>query len=87
MLMSMGTYLLSISEAAKRLNRTPRCLREWERATGSGPRLPENLRPQRNSRGDRRYSEELVEHIREWMIANDLRLGANIERARAAKNA
>lgn len=80
-------YLLSISEAAKRLNRQPRTLREWEREGGVGPRLPENLRPQRNSRGDRRYSEELVEHIREWMIANDLRLGANIERARAAKNA
>jgi DNA-binding transcriptional MerR regulator len=78
-------YLLSISEAAKALNRKPRTLREWESPKTNGPRLPEHLRPARNSRGERRYSAELVEHIREWMVVTDLRIGGHIEEARAAR--
>ena len=61
--------LLTISQAGKRLNRTARALREWE-ANGS---LPEHLYPARDERGNRRYSEELVEHIREWLIAKGRR--------------
>ncbi len=51
--------------------------------------LPDHLYPERDANGDRRYSEELVEHIREWCIASDLRTGKglaliNAQRAAAA---
>jgi len=61
--------LLSISEAAERLNRKARTLRDWE----SSGRLPGHLYPDRDEFGRRRYSEDLVEHIREWLIAEGRR--------------
>lgn len=65
----MSEKLLTISEAAALLNRKARTLRDWEQ---SG-RLPEHLYPIRDHKGDRRYSLELVEHIREWLVAEGSR--------------
>ncbi len=73
--------LLSISEAAARLNRKARTLRDWE---FSG-RLPTHLYPTRDEYGCRRYSEDLVEHIREWLIAEGRRHATeNLLRGRVA---
>lgn len=56
---------LPIGDAAKQLGISPWTLRKWER----NKVLPEHLFPERDAGGNRIYSEDLVEHIREWLIA------------------
>lgn len=60
---------LPIGEAAKRLGISPWTLRKWEQ----NDTLPAHLYPERDASGNRVYSEDLVEHIREWLIARGRR--------------
>lgn len=71
--------IYAIGEAAELLNRKPRTLREWEHSDV----LPEHLTPPRDKHGRRVYSAELVEHIREWLIARGVRHGTNFIRRQA----
>lgn len=75
--MAKETY--KIGEAAAMLNRKPRTLREWEHSNV----LPEHLIPPRNQFGHRVYSADLVEHLREWLIARGVRHGTNFIRRQA----
>lgn len=63
-----------IADVAARLDRKIGTVRKWEREG----RLPEHLRPKRDERDWRYWSEEQVEAIKEWMVEVDLRPGKGL---------
>jgi DNA-binding transcriptional MerR regulator len=65
---------LTISEVAERVNRVEHTVRLWDLYK----KLPEELRPTRNARGWRVWTEEQVEGIKRWLIEADIRPGKSI---------
>lgn len=63
---------LQIIDVAHSLGRVPHTVRVWEREG----RLPEHLRPERDERGWRYWTEEQVEGIRQWLIDENIRPGS-----------
>lgn len=70
-----GERRLSISEAAKALDRSPHTLRSWDRNES----MPKSLRPKRDALGHRYWTPELIEQIKEWMAENEFHPGRGID--------
>ncbi len=70
-----GTRRYSISEAAVLLDRSPHTLRSWDR-NGS---MPEHLRPERDVNGNRYWTEELIDEIKQWIAENGFHPGRGID--------
>lgn len=64
----------TIREAAEKLNRRPATLRAWER----DGKLPPELRPIRNDRGWRCYTDAQVLGLARWIEENDMRPGKGL---------
>jgi DNA-binding transcriptional MerR regulator len=67
---------LQIGEVAKLIGRSIHTIRVW----GYDKRLPEHLRPTRNSRGWRVWSPAQVEAIKQWIIDEDMTPGKAFRR-------
>lgn len=65
---------ISISEAAKLLDRSPHTLRSWDRNKS----MPKELRPKRDELGHRYWTLELIEQIKLWIVENDFHPGNGI---------
>lgn len=65
---------ISISEAARLLDRSPQTLRSWDR-NGS---MPKKLRPKRDAQGNRYWTPELIEEIKQWIVDNHFHPGRGI---------
>jgi MerR HTH family regulatory protein len=70
--------LYTISEVAKELDRVPHTLRVW----GYDNRLPERLRPRRNSRGWRVWTWGQIQELKQWIIDEDMRPGKGLRNGR-----
>ena len=66
--------LLKIGDVAHALKRVPHTVRIWD----ISGRLPENLRPSRDERGQRVWTEEQLEGLKAWVIEADLRPGKGL---------
>lgn len=64
----------SIGEVAEILGRVPHTIRVW----GYSNKLPEHLRPARDDRGWRYWTEEQVEGLKRWIIEEDIRPGKGL---------
>lgn len=69
-----GEVRYSISEAARLLDRSPHTLRSWDRNRS----MPSQLRPPRDELDHRYWTPELIEHIRDWIVANNFHPGSAI---------
>jgi len=64
----------TISEVARSVNRSEHTVRLWD----FYKKLPEELRPKRNERGWRIWSEDQIEGIKKWLIDSDIRPGKSL---------
>jgi len=67
---------LKIGEVAAILNRVPHTLRVWE----YDKRLPEHLLPGRDNRGQRIWTYEQVEQLKQWIIDEDMTPGKGLRK-------
>jgi hypothetical protein len=71
----MNDDRISISQAAKLLDRSPHTLRSWDRNKS----MPKDLRPKRDELGHRYWTLELIEKIKLWIVDNDFHPGNGID--------
>jgi DNA-binding transcriptional MerR regulator len=69
--MRMEQKTFRIGEVAEMIGRNVHTIRVW----GYHNRLPDNLKPVRNERGWRVWTEEQVEGIKAWIISADMTPG------------
>lgn len=70
----MSETQYSISEVARKLNRRPNTVREWDR----DKHLPEHLRAHRMDNGWRYWTEVQIEGMRQWLTDTDRRPGKGL---------
>lgn len=70
-----GEARYSISQAAILLDRTPHTLRSWDRQL----LMPAALRPKRDARGHRYWTDDLIAKIKTWIAENDFHPGSGID--------
>ena len=70
----MSEKQYTISEVATAIGRVPHTIRVW----GYDERLPDDLKPTRNSRGWRVWTADQIEGLKAWIIENDMQPGKGL---------
>lgn len=69
--MNQSTETVRIGDVARQVNRRVATVRSWER----NGILPEHLKPKRDDRGWRTWTNEQVAGIKKWLVEDDIRPG------------